>query len=55
MSIEKIFTDKYLHNLWKGSESRSGPGSSLYKNLLLLEKLEKFVIDYDIKSIVDCG
>ncbi len=53
--IEKIFTDKYINNSWKGSESKSGPGSSLNRNLLLLEKLENFVFDNNIKTIIDCG
>lgn len=53
--IEEKFANKYKNNSWLGSESKSGPGSSLSINKLLLELIEKFVQENNIKSIVDCG
>jgi len=53
--IEKKFTEKYINNSWKGKESKSGPGSSLLVNKPLLEKIENFVKENNIKSIVDLG
>jgi len=53
--MKEIFQSKYLNNSWKGSESKSGPGSSLYNNLQLLDILKNFVINNKINSIIDCG
>ena len=53
--IESIFTTTYDNNLWKGSESKSGPGSNFNNNIKLLKILEEFVIQNDIKSILDVG
>lgn len=53
--IESIFTSTYDNNLWKGSESKSGPGSNLNINIKLLSILEDFVIQNNIKSILDVG
>jgi 2-polyprenyl-3-methyl-5-hydroxy-6-metoxy-1,4-benzoquinol methylase len=54
-NIEYIFTDKYNNNSWKGSESRSGPGSSLKSTRKFLSVLEKFVKENNIKTIIDIG
>lgn len=53
--IENKFTNIYLNNHWKGSESKSGPGSTVEKNKLLLKNLEEFVVKFNISSIIDCG
>ena len=53
--MESIFTATYDNNLWNGSESKSGPGSNLNNNLKLLKILEEFVIDNNIKTILDLG
>jgi 2-polyprenyl-3-methyl-5-hydroxy-6-metoxy-1,4-benzoquinol methylase len=53
--IEKNFTYKYDNNTWLGKESRSGPGSSLSVNTLLLNLLEEFIKNNNILNIVDCG
>jgi len=52
---EQIFTDIYLNNSWKGSESKSGPGSSIIRNVDLLQNLGNFVIENNVKSIIDLG
>lgn len=52
---EERFTEIYEKNAWKGSESKSGPGSSVAKNLQLLKNLEGFCKEHHIKKIVDCG
>lgn len=53
--IENKFTSIYLNNDWKGSESKSGPGSAVEKNQALLKNLEEFVTQNNISSIIDCG
>jgi hypothetical protein len=55
MGIKGKFAEIYHKNLWGSEESKSGPGSSVSKNLLLLDNLTKFVLDYNIKKISDCG
>lgn len=54
-SIKEIFSEKYKNNSWKGTESKSGPGSALIRNKLLLHLIEEFVIKFNIKSLIDCG
>lgn len=54
-AVEKSFTEKYIQNSWKGSESKSGPGSSLKNNKTLIENLENFVIENSINTMIDCG
>ena len=55
--IKQIFTDIFLKNEWGGSESVSGPGSSLEQTRVLINELPKLFKQYDIKSILDipCG
>lgn len=55
MNTKEIFTDIYNVNKWACEESKSGPGSRVSVNSLLLEKLKQFVNKNNIKSIVDCG
>jgi hypothetical protein len=44
MGIKGKFAEIYHKNLWGSEESKSGPGSSVSKNLLLLDNLTKFVL-----------
>ena len=53
--VEKIFTEKYIKNSWMGSESKSGPGSSLHNNKKLLSLMCDFFKNNNIKSISDYG
>lgn len=53
--LKEIFTEKYVNNSWKGSESKSGPGSSVARKKDLLEKLQLFVESNGIRSILDCA
>lgn len=52
-----IFTDIYLNNNWKSSESKSGFGSELKSTKVLREELPLLFKKYNIKSILDipCG
>ena len=56
-SPKRIFTDIYLHNHWKGTESVSGSGSTLKQTQYLRRDLEKILKIYRIGSILDipCG
>lgn len=44
-------------NLWRGGESRSGPGSSLDETAAVREELPRIVAEYGIQSMLDipCG
>lgn len=55
--MKEIFTEIYSHNLWGGTESVSGPGSSLRESLNLINKLPLLFNLFDIRSILDapCG
>src|SRR5947208_742397 len=47
------FTNIYLKNGWGGSESVSGPGSSMQAVLQVQAALEKLVVELQVKSILD--
>ncbi|MXQ52261.1 class I SAM-dependent methyltransferase [Shimazuella sp. KC615] len=55
--MKKIFTDIYESNLWGGTESLSGPGSSLMEVEPLMRKLPHLFELFEINSILDapCG
>ncbi|MED1472278.1 class I SAM-dependent methyltransferase [Bacillus salipaludis] len=57
MRLKEIFTDIYKYNIWGGSESISGPGSSLIEAKSLIEKLPLLFNLFEINSILDapCG
>jgi len=57
ISSEKIFTDIYKNNRWKGLESRSGIGSDLKSTEHIQEELPKLFKELKISSILDipCG
>ena len=54
---ENIFQDIYEKNFWKSQESISGHGSEKKRANPYLKELEKFLIDYKIKTFLDvpCG
>jgi SAM-dependent methyltransferase len=54
---DDIFQQIYKENTWKGSESVSGPGSSLKVTELLREQLPTLFQQLNIKTLVDspCG
>jgi SAM-dependent methyltransferase len=56
-SMEDLFRLKYHHNLWSSSESKSGPGSTLFQTKNIIEELPLLLKKYEIKSILDipCG
>lgn len=54
-TLKEIFTEKYKNNSWNGKESKSGPGSSVSRNLNLIDKLELFIKSNNLRSILDCG
>jgi SAM-dependent methyltransferase len=54
---EALFSYIYRHNAWGGSESASGPGSSLSQTAELIKKLPELFQNLGVKSILDlpCG
>lgn len=55
--IDKIFLEIWKNNTWTGTESMSGPGSSLYQTRELRKILPKILKDLEIKTFLDipCG
>lgn len=53
----EVFTQIYQRNYWKGSESRSGQGSSLEATEAIRRMLPSAIEAYSIKSVLDipCG
>jgi hypothetical protein len=58
-SMEQLFTEIYKEGVWQvsQSESRSGDGSTLAQTEKIRSELEKIIVKYNIKSILDapCG
>lgn len=52
--METIFKNIYDKNLWKSSESISGPGSHINRTTELRTGLLKLIEKYNITSIIDC-
>jgi len=52
---ESRFTHIYETNSWNSIESRSGPGSEISHNTILLEKLKRFVSENGVRTILDLG
>jgi hypothetical protein len=52
---EDVFEKIHSRNLWKSSETVSGPGSELKSTVELRKNLNELLNHYSIKSIVDCG
>lgn len=57
MDRKEVFTKGYEVNMFRGKESKSGPGSDLNNTIILREKLIKFLNEYNIKTFIDapCG
>ena len=58
--MEKVFTRKYQQNKWGKDISNkykgnSGPGSTILFNIEYIEFLKNFIINNNIKNIVDLG
>ncbi|MGF6949809.1 SAM-dependent methyltransferase [Neobacillus sp. B4I6] len=55
--MKEIFSEIYKHNMWGGTESVSGPGSSVFESQKLIEKLPMLFDLFEITSILDapCG
>lgn len=56
-AVKKKFTKIYRHNLFGGTQSRSGGGSSLIQTEVIREEIVKLLNDLKIKSLIDapCG
>lgn len=56
-SASKVFGKIYSNNNWDGTESVSGPGSTLASTENIRHALPRLINDYNIKSILDipCG
>jgi len=57
MDSQQIFTDIYDVNGWGDPESRSGPGSSVFRTRLIRPALSQLFRDLAVQSILDvpCG
>lgn len=57
LAVEDVFTTIYRENRWTDSESRSGPGSTLARTLVIRQLLERLVRELRIKTLLDapCG
>ena len=56
-STEAIFRDIVAHDKWRGSESLSGPGSSLDETRIVVAELPVLLRDLGVRSVLDlpCG
>lgn len=56
-SMERRFGRIHRMNLWRGSDSRSGPGSSLEETAVIRAELPRIVRDLDVRVLLDipCG
>ncbi|HYO83620.1 MAG TPA: class I SAM-dependent methyltransferase [Bryobacteraceae bacterium] len=55
MDIPKIFTEIYAANTWGDAESRSGPGSSVFRTRLVRPALTRLFRELGIHSVLDLG
>lgn len=51
---QNTFTNIYKNNVWKSSESCSGPGSEIAVTERLVKEISLFLSEYNIKSLFDC-
>jgi SAM-dependent methyltransferase len=56
-SLEKRFERIYKMNLWRGDETRCGPGSSLAETEVIRRELPRIVREHDVHRLLDipCG
>jgi hypothetical protein len=56
-AAEALFSHIYRHDLWPGSESRSGPGSDLEQTRTLIAELPALFRSLGVRSVLDipCG
>lgn len=56
-TIERRFRRIYRMNLWRGTDSRSGPGSSLEETAVVRRELPRIVRQLEAQSLLDipCG
>lgn len=54
---KKVFDKIFEENLWRDSDSRSGPGSNFSQTEVLRKTLPGFLKKYNVKSVLDvpCG
>lgn len=54
---EKIFTEYFKNNTWRGKESVSGPGSDYEQTKFLIPELQILIDSLEIKTMLDapCG
>lgn len=55
--LASVFTNVYHRNLWLDPESRSGPGSSLARTVVVREALARALRDLRVRTLLDapCG
>lgn len=53
----QVFRDIYLKNAWEGTESVSGPGSSLEATALARETIGRIIAEHHVQTVLDipCG
>ncbi len=57
MSVEQVFSDIYLKNIWNNKGTVSGDSSTIESTEILREELSELIKKYNIKSVLDipCG
>ena len=55
--MQEVFTSIYQSNYWGDQESKSGPGSNKEQTAVVKGVIEKVILEYQIKSVLDipCG
>jgi hypothetical protein len=51
---KKVFSDIYEKNLWRDSESLSGPGSNSLETQKLVPEIQNIIKEYNIKLYLMC-
>lgn len=55
MNRQEIFDRVYRANAWRGTDTASGPGSSLAATLVLRDQLPKQLLSRQLRRVVDAG
>jgi SAM-dependent methyltransferase len=56
--MKQVFENIYKKGIWSGNNPKiplSGPGSSIANTFKIIKALDKFVVDNEIKTILDIG